>query len=142
MSADASIVVGRTGSIWSYGLVAAGAAAVANVVILVVGAALGVQFEVLAFGQSGTQTITAVPVVVSTVVSILLGTTAAALIGPRFRNGFRALQVVAGILTVLSLGAPINAAEGAAVGWLSAMHLVAGAAFILALQRAKEEGSA
>jgi hypothetical protein len=142
MTADASIAVGRRGSIWSYGLFAAGAAALANVVILVVGTALGVQFEVAAFGQAGTQTITAVPVIISTVVPILLGTAAASLIGPRFRNGFRGLQVLAGILTVLSLVAPINAAEGATVGWLSAMHLVAGTASILALQRAKERGSA
>jgi hypothetical protein len=142
MDADASIVVGRRGSLWSYGLVAAGTAALANLVILVVGAALGVQFEVLAFGQPGTQTITALPVVLSTVVSIALGTAAAAALGPRFRNGFGRAQILAGILTVLSLVAPIYAAQGATVGWLSAMHLVAGVAFILALQRAKEGGAA
>jgi hypothetical protein len=138
MHADASIGMGSKRSVWSYGLIAAGAAAVANVLILTVGGTLGVPFEVTAFGQPGAQAITAVPVVISTMVSIALGTATAALIGPRFRNGFRMVQILVGILTVLSLGAPVNAAEGLTVVWLAAMHFVAGTALIFALEQAKE----
>jgi hypothetical protein len=144
MQTDTSIVLRQQGSsAWSYGLVAAGAAAVANVAVFLVGSALGVPFQVPAFGQPGTtQAINAVAVVIATVIPLAIGTAAAALLTPRLRNGFLKLQVLAGILTVLSLGAPINAANGATVVWLAAMHLIAGVAFILGLQRAKKGGTA
>ncbi len=144
MQADPSIVLPKErSSVWRYGLIAAGTAAVMNVAILLLGRALGVPFEMPAFGQPETmQAIPALAVVLATAIPLAAGTAAAALIAPRLINGLFKFQVLAVILTVLSLGAPIGAANGATAVWLSAMHLVAGTALLLALQRAREGGDA
>jgi uncharacterized protein DUF6069 len=140
MQAEVSLGT-RTGNskIWAYGFAATGVAAVLNVILLLVGKAANVAFLVPTPGDPGTlQTLTPVWVIVVTVASLGIGTVGAALLAPRIRNGLFRFQVLAGVLTILSLGSPLSVGDGATSVWLSAMHLIAGTTLIIGLQRAKE----
>ena len=125
--------------IWAYGFGAAGVAAVLNVIVLLIGKAAEVPFLVPNPADPSTfQTVTPIMVVVSTLAALGIGVLGTALIAPQVRNGLFKFQVLAGILTVLSLSAPLLQTDGATTAWLSAMHLISGATFIIGLQRAKE----
>ncbi|MEX2552832.1 MAG: DUF6069 family protein [Actinomycetota bacterium] len=140
MQAEVSLGT-RTGNskIWAYGFGASGIAAVLNVIVLLIGKAAGVPFLVPAPGNPGTlETVTPFIVIVSTVAALGIGVLGTALLAPKLRNGLFKFQVLAAALTVLSLLAPLAQTEGATTAWLSAMHLISGATFIIGLQRAKQ----
>ena len=140
MQAEVSLRA-RTGNskISVYGFGAAGVAAVLNVIVLLIGKAAGVPFLVPNPADPGTfQAVTPIMVVVSTLAALGIGVLGTALIAPKIRHGLFKFQVLAGILTVLSLAAPLLQTEGATTAWLSAMHLVSGTTFIIGLGRAKE----
>jgi hypothetical protein len=109
------------------------------VIVLLIGKAAEVPFLVPNPADPGTfQTVTPIMVVVSTLAALGIGVLGTALIAPKIRNGLSRFQVLASILTVLSLSAPLLQTEGVTTLWLSAMHLISGATFIIGLQRAKE----
>jgi uncharacterized protein DUF6069 len=140
MQAEVSLRI-RTGNskIWAYGFGAAGVAAVLNVIVLLIGRAADVPFLVPTPGDPGTlQTVTPIMVIVSTLAAVGIGVLGTALIAPRVRNGLFKFQVLAGIVTVLSLSAPLLQTDSPTTAWLSAMHLISGTIFIVGLQRAKE----
>lgn len=124
--------------VWIYGFGAAGIAAVANVILLLIGKAANVPFLVPGPGDPEVlRAVDPIMVIMATVIALGIGTAATALIAPRITNGLTRFQVLAATLTVLSLGAPLTQAGGATSLWLASMHLVAGVAIIAALQRAR-----
>lgn len=139
---QATAILGtRTGNskIWTYGFAATGFAAVLNAILLLIGKAANVAFLVPIPGDPGTlQALTPMWVIFVTVVSLAVGTVGTALLAPRIRNGLFKFQILAGVLTVLSFWSPLSLQDGGTTVWLSAMHLVAGIAFIIGLQRAKQ----
>jgi hypothetical protein len=126
-----------TASVWRAGLATAGIAALADLATLLVGRAFGVSFVVR---FSGTPLNVGVAIVLlMSVVPVLLGTAAAVLACSRGRRGLTLLQFVGAALAVVSVaaGPMATVAPTATKLVLASMHLVAGAAFVLALQYVK-----
>jgi hypothetical protein len=73
-----------------------------------------------------------VPVVLTTLLAFAVGASLLALAGRRSRRWVRAVLVAAALVAVVSVGAPLSAAQDTATGvLLAAMHLVTGIAFLV-----------
>jgi len=114
----------------------AAAAAVAGIVALAVFAiadAAGADFQFVQDGQS-TEVGYGIVAVVS-IVSILLGTAFAALLGPR---RLRLVQIIGAVIAVLTAAAPLGlTGDSSAKAVLALLHLITGAVFVLALERVR-----
>lgn len=119
------------------GIVAAVVAAAVNLAVYALAEVAGVSFEVSFGAGEEPFTIDAVPVALTTLVPLVVATALAAAIG-RSPGLWRGLQITAGLLTLVSLGGPLSLeAESGAATALATMHVVAGAALLTALQRAR-----
>lgn len=126
-------VAGR--EIWKFGVVAAAGATVVNVIILVAAKAAGLEFFSPDPRTSDPTEIGIVQVISITLVPMLLGTAAAA-IAERLNRPVRWVQILAAVLMLLSLYAPLALdAELSTKLTLAAMHLIAGGALVTALGR-------
>jgi hypothetical protein len=120
---------------WRTGLVATAAAAATNLLLHRLGSAAGVSFAGELRGEP--VEIRAVDVLALTVGPMVLGTALAAL-AARVPRGLRAVQVLGALIAVVSIGADVALeAQAAARVILASMHVVAGAAFVLGLERAR-----
>ncbi len=126
--------------LWRAGLVAALGAAVANLVVYLIGRAAGVGFS-LEMGGSVTQ-VGAAQVLLLSIVSIVVGTALAALLARRGADRLRWAQAVGAAVAVLSAVGPLSAAAGATGILLAAMHLITGASYVLALQAVRRRSAA
>ena len=111
------------------------AALVLNLVVLVAGRALGASFTVPVADASAPRPIAVTAVVLATVLSLALGLGVAALASARFGSrAVRVLQIVGGVLAVLSVISPLVAdVDPTTKIALTLMHLVTGAAYVIAL---------
>lgn len=125
--------------LWRIGAAAAAIAAILNVVILGIGRAAGVPFVVPTF--TGSQMTVAWPIVVGTIVFwFVLGLLLTTFVAARQPRRLAAIQIVAAVVTVLSLVQPLTVdADTATRLVLAIMHPVTGASFILALRRLQAE---
>ena len=124
--------------LWRYGLGATAVAAIVNLVIHTVVKATGVSFVVAFSAGDKPMHITAAHVAALTVVPLLIATALAAVASRRSMATLRAVQIVAGVVAVVSLVGPLSlTAELGAKVALASMHVVAGAAFVLAVERAR-----
>jgi hypothetical protein len=123
------------GRLWRLGAAAGAIAAIVNVVILAIGRATGVPFVVPSF--TGAPTTVVPPVVVFTVAMwFVLGLLLTTFVAARQPRRLAAIQIVAAVVTVVSLIQPLTADTDTATRLvLAIMHPVTGAAFILALRR-------
>lgn len=123
------------GRLWQVGAIAAVVAIVVNLAILGIGRAAGVPFVVPMLGGVPTQ-VDPVTVIVSTAVWFVLGLLLATFVAARRPQRLRAIQIVAVVVTVVSLIQPIAVdADTATRVLLGIMHPATGAAFVLALRR-------
>jgi hypothetical protein len=123
--------------VWKVGAVAALATAAVNIVILLAAKAAGVEFFVpdmqgrvveVGIGQVG----------LMSVFPLLLGTAAAAL-AARFSVSLRWVQGAAVVLTLLSFISPLALDSPVSTKLvLSAMHVVAGIAFVAGVERVNQ----
>lgn len=126
--------------IWKVGAVAALATAAVNAVILLTAKAAGVEFLVpdtqgriveIGIGQVG----------LMSVVPLMLGTAAAAL-AARFSVSLRWVQGGAVVLALLSFVSPLALESPVSTKLvLSAMHVVAGIAFVAGIERVHQAGA-
>jgi hypothetical protein len=123
------------GRLWRLGAIAAATAVIINLAILGIGRAASVPFVVPTF--DGTRTTVAPLVVVLTVVVwFALGLLLATFVAVRQPRRLRAIQIVAAVVTVVSLIQPLAVdTDTASRVMLGIMHPVTGAAFVLALRR-------
>ncbi len=125
-------------SIWVAGAFGTVIALAANLAVYLVGAVAGVSFVSTA-GSTAGQTINAVPITVMTVLWMLIGIGFAVLLNRWGR--LRTAQIVGAVFAVLSIGLLLPAGFDAGSAMLLAvMHLVTGAVFVLALERARRRG--
>lgn len=128
----------RSAGLWRYSLAAAPVAAVVNLVIHTVVNATGVSFVVAFSAGDKTMHITAAHVAALSVVPLLIASALAAVASRRSMATLRAVQIVAGVVAVVSLVGPLSlTAELGAKVALASMHVVAGVAFVLAVERAR-----
>jgi hypothetical protein len=127
-----------SGGLWQYSLAATAVTAVVNLVIHTVVNSTGVSF-VVAFGAGDkTMHITAAHVAALSVVPLLIASALAVVASRRSMSTLRAVQLVAGVVAVVSLGGPLSlTAELGAKVALASMHVVAGVAFVLVVERAR-----
>jgi Family of unknown function (DUF6069) len=115
---------------------AAGAAvaALVNAALWAGGRAADVSFVVSP--PLGEMQVGIVPVVLTTLLMFAVGSGLLALAARRSRRWVRAVLVAAALVAVVSAGAPLSAANDTATGvLLGTMHLVTGAAFLVAASR-------
>jgi hypothetical protein len=118
--------------------IAALAATVANVTLWAGGRAADVGFLVSPLVGDATTQIGVVPVVLTTLLAIAVGSAALALAARRSRRWVRVVMAAAAVVAVVSTGGPLLAAHDTATGALLAtMHLVTGAAFVATAARVK-----
>ncbi|WP_258725810.1 DUF6069 family protein [Cellulomonas sp. NS3] len=127
---------------WRTGLVAAGVALVANLLVLVVSRALGADHLVRQTPDAAASEVTFVMVVVMTVVPLLVAT---ALLLPLRRWGARAWRTLAAVglaLGLLTVPMPfaVDATTGTQVG-LALMHVVVGVVWFVLVRRAASAAS-
>jgi hypothetical protein len=138
---SAGQVAGRgtaTGGIWRAGVIATGIAVAANLGLFLASKAADVSFLVEIGNRR--QEIVAASVVLFSAVPMALGTGLAAFAAPRMAHGLRAVQVAGAALAVVSL-APVLLLDAPTATKLAlgAMHVVAGAAFVLGLAAARPD---
>jgi hypothetical protein len=122
--------------LWKLGAAAALIAAAVNVVVLVAGRALGVSFDI----PTAPSPIGPVQVVISTIGPFAVGLGATAVAAAQNPARLRTMQVVAVVVTALSLASPLLlAGDTASRVALSSMHVIACAAFVATLRRAGTE---
>lgn len=111
-------------------------AIVVNLLVLVLGRAAGASFELPGFAADAPIQVTVTSVLLATVASLTLGTAAAAFLLMRHgARSVRALQVVGGVLALLSVISPaVASTDSTTKVALTAMHLITGAAYVIALQ--------
>ena len=127
--------------VWKYTLAAVVAGAVINVVIFVIAKLAGVSFLVPdPNNAAATLEVTAVNVIIASVGPLLLGAIVAGLTVPRWSWALPALQIVGGVLAVLSVASPlaVNADTGTKLV-LALWHLVLGAVYVGALWQSRKE---
>jgi hypothetical protein len=128
----------RAVDIWRTGLTAAAVASAANLAIILVARAANTSLLVRFSANPAPSRVTAGAVVVTSVVSLVVGTGVAALADRGAGSRLRAVQIAGAALALVSLGLPLSVhADIATKLVLASMHLVAGAAFVTALQGAK-----
>lgn len=128
---------GNAGSIWlRAGVVAVAASAAGNLAVLGV-AELGDASLVVTDGDTA-HDIVAGGVIAASVVPVVVGVLAAALIALRWLGVVRLAQIVGGGFALLSVAGPLAAdADGGTRIALAAMHVVTGAAFVAGLELAR-----
>lgn len=111
------------------------AALVTNLVVLGLGRALGASFTLPSLGDTTTE-VSVTAVLLATVASLAVGIGAAAFfLARQAPRGIRILQVIGGVIAVVSVASPAVAdTDTATKVALSVMHLVVGSAYIAALQ--------
>ncbi len=122
----------RNRRIWTAGLAATGAAVVADLAVHTAGTVTGVDFVV---HPDGSTIEVGTGLVAASAAAVLLGTVLARLLALRGRRGLRDAQAIGAVLALSSLLLPLTVS--AKVGTrllLAVMHLVAGAAYVIALQ--------
>jgi hypothetical protein len=128
--------VGRR--VWRPGLVAAGTAALANLALFAASRAAGVSYLVRFSPDADPTRVTAAHVALTTLVPFVAGLAVAVVAARHLRHGLRTVQVLGAALAVVSLAGPLSLeADTAARLVLAAMHVVTGAAFAVALGRAR-----
>lgn len=134
-----SLVRPKAGSIWRTGLVAAGVAAVANVLLYWVARGLGVSFA-MPFSPDGEPVVLPVAMVIGASVVGALAAAAVYLAFTRLHERGRALFRIAGSLfLLLSFAGPLTSgADGATQFVLLLMHIIAGVSIIALLSGVEE----
>jgi hypothetical protein len=124
----------RQGVNWWQAIIAGTVAAtVVNLLILLVGRALGASFELL--DGASVHAVTVGGVISSSVVPLVAGTVVAALLGLWWPGFVRLAQVVGGGLALLSVAGPMMAVGGTGTRLaLAAMHVVVAVAVVLTLE--------
>lgn len=114
-------------------LVAAGASAVVNVLIYLIGGALGA-FPGDVFIQPG-QTLTIVPVIISSIIGAIGGTAVFAALARFTRRPITLFRIIAAVMLVLSFVTPfsISGAPVAMIIALELMHIATAAIVVWAL---------
>lgn len=125
-----------TPTVWRSGLIGTAAAAAGNLAIYAVGRAADVAFVVPSWGGGPAMQVTAVHVALSSILPLFVGTAVAVAAS---RRGWTRLIATAGaVVAVFSLAGPLSLeADTATKALLASMHVVAGLAFVLALERAR-----
>jgi Family of unknown function (DUF6069) len=109
------------------------AATLVNAALWTGGRAVGVSFMV---SSAFMTQVGIVAVVLTTLLAFAVGSGLLALAVRRSRRWVRAVLIAAALVAVVSAGAPLSAAQDTATGVLLAtMHLVTGAAFVVATWR-------
>jgi hypothetical protein len=127
----------RVRHLLTVGAVAGVAATVVNATVYGLGRAAGVDY-VAQRDASGVDRIQLQHVVSLSVISFVVGLAAAAVVVKLHRRGLRALQVVGVVLAVATTYADFGIdGSAAAKVTLMLMHLVVGAAYVVALQRVR-----
>lgn len=122
----------KNSAIWQAGLIGAVLATVLNLVVLAIGSAAGVSFLATTMGQA----VNVLAVVVTSLLAMVAGTALAVLLNRWGR--LRVAQVVGGVVAVVSTGAIFTAGfDASAALLLAVMHLLTGAVYVGALQRAR-----
>lgn len=125
---------GRRRSVWTTGAVAAGVAASMNIAIWLLGRGFDVRFVVPGRDGGSPIDVELFAVLASTVVPIAVGTALFAGALRRGRRWPRRVLWAAAVVAVGSLAMPLSAdADGATTALLAAMHVVAGATFVVAM---------
>ena len=138
-SVPAAPTQGPTSKVWKAGAAAALGAAVLNMILLIAAKAAEVQFLVPDL-QGRIVEIGIGQVALLSVFPLLAGTAAAAGVR-RLSVDLRWVQGVAVVLTLLSLLSPLALDSPASTKLvLSAMHVVAGIAFVAAIERDRQTG--
>lgn len=123
--------------VWRRGLGAAAVAASVNTGIYLAGRAVDIPFLVRFAPDGPSQEVSLGQVIFTSLLSLAIGSALAVLL-IRWGRGLTGLQVLGGLIAVLSAGAPLSAGTGTDTQLiLASMHLVAGLVFILNLQRIK-----
>jgi len=129
-----------TRRIWRAGLVGAAAAAMVNLLVLVIGRLAGVDFSLVTNGGPTQVSVTAV--LLMTLVTFALGTALAVLLARGGAHRLRWAQLAGAAFAVLTAGAPLSFTGGSTTGVLLAlMHLVTGASYVLALQAVRSRAA-
>lgn len=130
-------------ALWRRGGVAALTATLVNLALLGLGQPADASFLVPGRGvDAPSMPVGPLAVIASSLVPMLLGIAVAALVARRSRRGVRALQIAAGVVAVVSIGFPLSLDTDVATRLLlSAMHLVVGTAYVLAVQPRRSEAS-
>lgn len=124
--------------IWRAGLTPASTAAAANLAVFAIARAAGAALLVRFSGHQAAWSISAVDVIVATLVALGLGTVVAALWLGRHRRGLLVVQVTGALVALASLSIPLGVHAGSGTkAALASMHLIAGAAFITAMAVAR-----
>jgi hypothetical protein len=126
----------KAGSVWRAGLAAAAGAAAVNLVIFLAARAADASLSVRFSAGQTPMRIAAGHVVVLSFVALAIGTGLTALAAARLRRGIRAGQRVGTVIALVSTIGPLSlhTDSGTKVA-LTSMHLVAGAVFVIAMQR-------
>ena len=128
------IAVGR---LWRHGAVAAAIATAVNLLVLALGRTTGGTFVVV-FGSEPPMPVGVSAVTVMTVVSIALGLALTPLVARAPPRRLRTMQFIGAAVAVASLFQPLTVeADTTTRIALAAMHLITGAAFVLALWRTR-----
>ena len=134
------------GRLWASGAVAAATATIINVVLYGIARSAGVSFDI-PLGMAGD--VTATPermigaIVFNSVVPFALGLALTALVARRTPQRLRMMQIIAVVVTVLSFAQPVLLDAGVLTRTvLALMHIPPGLAFVLALQRLRDTGTA
>lgn len=132
---------GKRDSVWRRGLGATAVAASVNTGIYLAGMAADVPFLVRFAPDAPFQEVSLGHVIFSSILSLGIGSALAVLL-VRWGRGLTRLQVLGGLVAVLSVGAPLSAGTTTDTQLvLASMHIVAGGVFILGLQGVKLAGS-
>lgn len=132
--AEAPVAAETTTGVWRPGLGALVAATAANLLVLGIGVASGLDYAVQTQADAPVMDVTAVHVLVSSVVPFLIGLGVAHLVRRRGPRALRILQVVGGVIAVASVAMPLSAlGDTPARLTLALMHLIVGAAWVTAL---------
>ncbi|MGH9118990.1 MAG: DUF6069 family protein [Acidimicrobiales bacterium] len=121
------------------GLTALAAVAV-NLVILGIGAAADVDFDVPQFRSDTTMAVNPLAVILSTLVALAAGWALVASARRWGRPSLRAVQVIGAVVAVVSLALPLGVDADASTRLvLAAMHLATGAIFVAGVESVRRD---
>jgi purine-cytosine permease-like protein len=124
--------------IWQPGLIGAIAAAAVNLTLFAVSRAADTSFLVRRSSDADPTEVTALHVLLTTVIPFIVGLAIAVAAERRLRQGLRTLQVVGAAIAVVSLAGPLSVeADTTAKLVLATMHVITGGCFVVAVGRAR-----
>lgn len=122
------------GKLWWIGLVAAGGAAIANLIFFSITSGLGIPYQLPLQGPaSSLEALPAGMVVIASVVPAIAATILYAILGKFLAQPIRVFRIIATVFLIVSLAAPLTLPVAVALSTkigLTLMHVVAGVAIV------------